>query len=118
MSKPKVYVSGPITQGNRNHNYFQAIEAERELMLAGFAPLNPMRSMTLPFAWQDDMPHDLWLSVDLPWVECSDVVLRLPGASKGADMECDHAVRRGIPICYSLTDLENWRDNRRPAEVA
>ena len=118
MNRPRVYISGPITQGNRNINYFQAVEAERKLMLAGFAPLNPMRSMTLPFAWQEDMPHELWLQVDLPWVECADAVYRLPGVSKGADLECKHAEALGIPVFISAKSLEAWRDNRRTAEVA
>lgn len=118
MDRPRVYISGPITKGDRNVNYFQAVDAERKLMLAGFAPLNPMRSMTLPFAWQDDMPHDLWLQVDLQWVECAEAVYRLPGESKGADIECDHAEARGIPVFCSFKSLEAWRDNRRTAEVA
>lgn len=113
MSRPKVYLSGPITKGSRNWNYFQACESERQLMLAGFSPLNPMRSMVLPFAWDSDMPHELWLSVDLPWVECADAVLRLPGESDGAEIECSHAAIKGIPIFHSLEDLEEWRDNRR-----
>ena len=117
MNRPKVYISGPITKGNRNWNYYQACEVERKLMLAGFAPLNPMRSMALPFAWQDDMPHDLWIEVDLPWVECSNAVLRLPGESKGADIECNHARDFGVPVFYELKDLEEWRDYRRAVGV-
>lgn len=135
MSRPRVYISGPITKGNRNEHYFRAAEIEKALMLSGFAPLNPMRSITLPFAWQENMPHDLWLAVDLAWIEACDAVVRLPGESKGADEECDFATSHGIPIFHCsprsagdldaaidrcITNLEQWRRNvyRRPAGVA
>ena len=113
----KVYISGPITKGSRNANFFQACEAEYQLMLAGFAPLNPARSIILPFAWQDDMPHELWLECDLPWVAASDAVLRLPGESTGADEECRYAVQHNIPTFVSIKFLEHWRDHRRVAKA-
>ena len=105
MRIPRVYISGPITKGDRLKNYTRAVEAERTLMLAGFAPLNPMRSMTLPHAWSADMPHELWLQADLPWVEVADAVLRLPGESEGADEECEYAEAKGIPVFSSMFDL-------------
>lgn len=104
MSRPRIYVSGPITKGNRNQHFYRAAEAERELMLAGFAPLNPMRSITLPFAWQTDMPHALWLECDLAWIEVCDAVLRLSGDSKGGDEECEFAKAKDIPVFYMPED--------------
>lgn len=103
--RTKVYISGPITIGDRNHNFYQAATAEKNLMLAGYAPLNPMRSITLPFAWESCMPHSLWLECDVPWVVSSDVVLRLPGESAGADREVQIARRANIPIVYSEEEL-------------
>ena len=114
----RVYISGPITQGDRNHNFYQACDAERKLMLLGFAPLNPMRSMVLPFAWQPDMPHGLWIECDLPWVEVADAVLRLDGYSVGADAELKHAMELGIPIFFSIEQLEAWGEHRRTVGVA
>lgn len=114
-SRPKVYISGPITSGNRNKNYHQSVEAQRELMLAGFAPLNPMIAMTLPFAWEKDFPHELWLECDFPWVEAADAVLRLPGYSVGADAELDHACEHDVPVFYSMEDLIAWRDENLAA---
>lgn len=104
--RPVVYISGPISLGNRNLNYFHACEAERQLMLSGFAPINPIRSMVLPFAWDSDMPHDLWLEVDLPIIERVDAVLRIPGESVGADREVGHALTLGIPVYYDIDLLE------------
>lgn len=99
--RKRVYISGPLTLGNRNLNLFQAFEAHRQLIKAGFAPLNPMITMLCPFA--PDVEHSEWLDCDLPWVEVCDVVVRLPGESKGADLETAHARLHGIPV-FEITD--------------
>lgn len=108
----RVYISGPITVGNRNHNFHQAAEAQRMLMLDGFAPLNPMGTMILPFAWEASVPHGLWLECDFAWIEVSDAVLRLPGYSVGADAELKFADDLGVPIFYDMAILKEWRDAR------
>jgi len=43
--RPRVYISGPITKGDRDANFQQAADVHRELMAAGFAVFNPMLSM-------------------------------------------------------------------------
>lgn len=102
MMRTRVYLSGPITLGDREHNFKQAADAQRRLMLAGFAVLNPMLSMQLPGAW--DIPHDVWIANDLPWIAVADVVLRLPGESTGADEECAFAADIcEVPV---YTDIE------------
>jgi len=106
-NRPKVYISGPITIGNRNSHFYQANEAQRLLMLSGFAPLNPMQSITLPFAWEKDFTHNVWIETDLPWVEVADAVLRLPGESKGADEEVAHAENVGVPVFHTVGELED-----------
>lgn len=103
--RKKIYLSGPITKGDRAHNLYQAHDAQHILLLAGFAPMNPMTTMQLPFAWDGSVPHDDWLDSDRPWVLASDAVLRLPGESVGADMECDWAREAGIPIYYSVQEI-------------
>jgi hypothetical protein len=87
-------------------------------MLKGFAPFNPMRSMVLPFAWQPDMPHNLWIECDLPWVDVADAVLRLPGYSVGADAELKYAMEKGIPVFFGIDQLEAWNEHRRTSDVA
>lgn len=102
----RVYVSGPITKGNRTHNFAQAAEAQRLLMLAGFAVLNPMLSMMHPDS--ENIDYKLWLASDLPWVQVADYVVRLPGESNGADIETAHARRHGIPV-IDYADVECLR---------
>lgn len=103
MNRYKVYIAGPITLGDRNLNLHQSLKAQKNLMEIGFAPMNPMLSMLVPFA--DDFSHDTWMACCLPWVEACDCVLRLPGESKGADMETAHAEDCGIPVFHSIFEL-------------
>lgn len=110
MSQPrlKVYIAGPISRGILQDNIDQSREAARRLMEAGFAPLNPMLSC---FS-ESNTPHlgcgfthQEWIDSDLPWVASADALLRLPGESKGADMEVAHAEEHGIPVYHSVQDL-------------
>jgi hypothetical protein len=92
----KVYISGPISKGDRSHNFHQAAQAQKRLMLAGYSVMNPMLSMMHPDAQQ--IPWETWIASDLPWVASADTILRLPGESVGADRETDHARSIGIPV--------------------
>ncbi len=92
----RVYLSGPITKGNGTSNFAMAAEAQKRLMEDGFAVLNPMLSMMHPDA--RNISWHLWISSDLKFVEVSDMVVRLPGESKGADEEVLHAEKHGINI--------------------
>ena len=109
--RKRIYISGPISLGDRIENLNQAMVAQRELMRRGFAPLNPMLSMLLPFAWDGEFQHGCWMAADIPWVAVADAVLRLPGRSVGADEEVQAAVRAGVPVFYSLAALESWAEN-------
>lgn len=92
-----VYISGPITHGNRNLSFYQAAEAQLRLIATGeYAVFNPMLSMAL-FA-NNELTWDAWLSNDEAWIAKSDLVLRLPGESKGADREVLFADSLGIPV--------------------
>lgn len=108
MARLRVYLSGPISLGDRVANLDQAVVAHRELMRRGFAPLNPMLTMLVPFAWDGEFGHADWMAVDLPWVTVADAVLRLPGKSVGADEEVRAAGAAGVPVFYSLPALEAW----------
>lgn len=73
-------------------------------MRAGYAPLVP--HLTEEFTNCGLIhPWSVWIDVDLSWVEVSQAVYRLPGASSGADAECEHAKKHGIPIVGDLDTL-------------
>ena len=110
----KIYLSGPIscprTPEGWKYNFQQAIDAQVTLMNRGFAVFNPMLTMALGGGCEPnpcDITHEAFIENDLAWVECADAVLRLPGESVGAEIECDHARRWGIPVYDSIADLED-----------
>ena len=104
-----VYISGPITLGDWEHNLKQSLDAQRTLIDAGFAPMNPMLTGLIP--WANEVSHEAWIDVDLPWVHNADCVLRLDGESAGADEEVSWALTVGIPVFYSIADLiHHWNE--------
>ena len=101
--KTKVYIASPYTKGNKARNLKRHFAVTDQLLTLGFAPFAP-----LLFHYQHlahPRPYDDWISIDLEWVAACDVLLRLPGASAGADGEVVHAVTLGIPVVYSVDDL-------------
>lgn len=105
MSRPVVYISGPISKGDRTEHFAAFCRAHACLMRFGFAPINPGLSIVAPFAWEPEYPHKLWIDCDLPLVRRSDAVLRLPGESLGADRECEEARLYNVPVYYSIDEL-------------
>lgn len=110
--RTRVYVAGPITGPKDNkdrydticHNLSTGMTVGNQLLQVGYAPLIPHYShfWNLMFPGQD---YSAWLEYDLAWLEVSDVLLRLPGGSEGADKEVAWAHTLGIPICYSLEEV-------------
>ena len=107
----KVYVSGPITDGGIvkdmdvvRQNVKVAAEAATKLAHAGFAPLCPHLTVEQEEITGEQLDHETWMEIDEPWVLASDVVVRLPGRSAGADRECEIARQAGIPVT-SLDEL-------------
>lgn len=104
MTRKRVYISGPLlSSGDVEQNVADAMEAAIDLIAAGYAPLCP--HLTWYLDQDGDIPHAVWMEIDLPWVSVSDAVLRLPGPSAGADQECREAFDRGIPIYNSIQEL-------------
>ncbi len=81
----------------------KAIDAAEALLAMGHAPLVPH----LNHFWhaRSPQPDRVWLDLDLAWLEVADAVLRLPGASEGADEECRLAAKRGIPVYDAIEGL-------------
>lgn len=117
-----MYIAGPISNGDLAENVNRATAAFVALAKAGFAPLCPHWSVyakpcgradwsdgrTVCYGTRngnDEMSHADWMRVDLPWVAAADAVLRLPGASAGADRETAHAESLGVPVFADLNEL-------------
>ena len=86
-------------------NVRSQIDAFDELMNLGFLPFAPLYShfqhMVHP------RPYEDWMRIDFAQIEVCDCLLRLPGESSGADREVEHAIKHGLPIYYSIEELEN-----------
>lgn len=102
--RKRIFISGPITNGDRVQNFAEALKAYRTLAERGFAPLCPQLSMLIAFILPG-IDYEGWMEVDQAWLDVADAVLRLPGESPGADREVTEANRRGVPVYHNLGRL-------------
>lgn len=122
----RVYIAGPISNGHAAKprdiyaNVRRACEYYEALIQHGFTPFCPHLSY---FAWLDfkeDVHWPRWIELDLDFIDTCDVLLRIPGASKGADMEVKYAEEKNIPVIYttsifdSITFLECFLGKPKP----
>ena len=98
-----VYISSPYSTGDQAVNVRNQMLATDTLMDLGYTTITPLythfQHMFKPRDYED------WLQMDIELVKRADVVLRLPGASSGADREVMHALSLGIPIALSIEEL-------------
>jgi len=99
----RIYIASPYTLGDQAKNVKAQMDAAHRLMEAGFAPFWPLHSHFLHMVYPQ--PWEKWMEWDLSWLKCCDAMVRLPGESKGADMEETYAKRHEIPVFYSIEDL-------------
>lgn len=119
----RVYLAGPMSKGNLAANVNQATAAFHTLLKAGHEPFCPQWSVyAKPCVAVDDkvavclgtadggggVSHAEWLRMDLSWVGVSQAVVRLPGASIGADMEVSHARSLGIPVFAGVEEFLSY----------
>ena len=107
MSRLKVYLAGPISIGNKRRNVQLAIDTGAELLRRGFNIYVPHLDFFIA-EWNNDIAAwtlEQFLEIDLPLLELCDALLRLPGESRGADLEVEHAGRMGIPVFTTIDAL-------------
>lgn len=102
----RVYVAGPYSRDPIG-GVRAAIEAAHALLDAGHQPYVPHTTMLLDLARH--RPYEEWLALDLVWLAQCEAVLRLPGASPGADRECARARELGIKVVERVEDLRSHR---------
>lgn len=122
--RKRVYIAGPLVKGDLGENIEQAVAAFVRLIKAGLAPFCPHLSCFAGDAksvdrrrlqyWvkADLLPRgttvEEWYETDLPWVDVSEALLRLPGEGKGSDGEVARAKELGIPVFYSVDKVIAW----------
>ena len=112
MSRPRVYVSGPISNGGtltaeaRENNMKDAIVFGTTLIELGYAPLIPHLGVIIEKTY-GAIDQETWLETELPWLRVTDAMLRIPGQSAGADKEAAFAEANGIPVYHSIEELKD-----------
>ena len=112
-----IYIAGPISTeiGDRPINLHHPLVVQRldhalgvaeSLITHGLWPYIPH----LTIAWNHYHPHTqgYWMRLDIFWLSRCNALLRLPGASKGADQEVEEAERLTMPIFYNERSLYAW----------
>lgn len=104
--RPLVYLAGPYSS-NPAHNTRRAVLLADSLMarlpVTVFVP-------QLTMLWDTISPHlvEWWYEYDLATLARCDALLRMPGASTGADREMDFAREHQIPVFEEHVKFEAW----------
>lgn len=102
MTKPLVYLAGPITAAPLDAPR-QALAAFQPLRDLGLVPFLPQ--LTVLAELIDPQPYETWMAYDLEVIDHCAALIRLPGESPGADREVAHARDVGIPVFGWPDDL-------------
>jgi hypothetical protein len=110
----RVYIAGPITNGGKGYDMKSIHEATKvhlRLIELGFVSHCPQLTVFCDFMAPNRIPYGVWLDLDQCYIDDCDVILRLPGESRGADRECQYAESIGIPVLDGLGNfLAEYKD--------
>jgi hypothetical protein len=101
-----VYIAGPLTLGDTTVNIRNAMLAGNAVRRMGAYPYVPHYNAIRHFL--EPCAPEWWIEEDLAWLSLCDALLRLPGASVGADREVAEAERLRKPVFHSLDALREW----------
>jgi len=116
---PLIYIAGPYTKPDPVENTHRIIEIADALWNTGVIPVVPHLSLL----WQlvRPRPYEDWLEYDLHLMARCDAVLRVRGASQGADREVCQACENGQPVIFAasaevadcLKAIQRWQQNQQ-----
>jgi hypothetical protein len=96
--KKLLYVAGPYTRPDPVENTHRALRFASALIDADY-PLHPfVPHLTLLWHMVTPRPLEFWYAHDMHTLAACEAVMRLPGASTGADAEMAVAVELGLRI--------------------
>jgi len=93
---PLIYIAAVYTQPDPVQNTHAVIRIADALLDAGFIPLIP--HLTLAWHLVSPKPYATWLDYDRHLLARCDVLLRVPGYSHGATLECTFADELAVPV--------------------
>ena len=107
VERPLVYLAGPYSHPDPVANTNAVVALASELIDEGFVtPVVP--HLTLLWHAISPRPLEFWYAYDVALLRRCDAMLRIPGASSGADMEVTFAEAHGIPVFYNRDELAAW----------
>ena len=106
MKKKLIYIACPYSIGDVAVNVHNAIKAAEIVVVLGAIPYMPL--WTHFWHFMNPHPWEYWIQFDEYYVSICDVVWRLPGESKGADIETKQAEDLMKPVFYDLKELTRW----------
>ena len=101
--KAIVYIASPYTAGDVQANVDRQRLMAHRLLDLGYCPIVPLLSHYLEEI--HPRPWDEWMQMDFTLLKTAHCVLRLPGESKGADLEVAYARELGMPVFYSINGM-------------
>lgn len=105
-----IYIAGPLTAPNREQNVEIGMTAYLQLLRKGHYPFLPhfdYYADNLAKRIGRPVTYEQWMELDFAWIPKCDAMLRLPGASSGADREVAEADRLNIPVYTDISQIPN-----------
>ena len=103
MRKPRAYVAGPITSsGSLHENLYNGMKIGEQLRRVGIHPFIPHLYDFTMVTNAYSVPWEEMLEMDENWITACDMLVALPGESKGKAREIAFARARHIPV-FQLT---------------
>jgi hypothetical protein len=105
--KPLVYIAGPYSHPDPVENTHRAIKAGMSLWETGkCAVIIPHLSLVAHLV--EPRGIDYWYEMDIDQLAHCHALLRLPGASSGADKEVAYARANNIAVFEDVAPLLEW----------
>ena len=98
-----IYLASAYTVGDVAVNVKVQIDAADKLIGLGYCPITPLLTHFQHLV--HPRPYEDWVKIDNEMVLRSDIILRIPSESKGADAEVALAEANNIPVVYSIEEL-------------
>ena len=109
----RVYVAGAYSAGSVIRvleNMRIGIQTSAELLSLGYAPFCPW--LDFQYSLHKQIPLNIYYDYSIAWLDVSEAVLVVDNplniGSKGLAKELDRAKEIGIPVFYSIEDLQTW----------
>lgn len=109
---PLVYIASPFSAPTRvgvEVNIERAVWVGIELARLGVMPVIPHANTAHP-EFERCQPYEFWLAGTLELMRRCDAVVMVKGwkRSRGARAEYEEAIARGMPVFFTLQELQAW----------